>query len=516
LLKIRAHHVTAGILLFALASMIGPMGHGASLSATTAQHDSLLFTVNPDRNVGIGWNTSTSFPINQSISSLFLPGQGIQSSTTFTQQSNAVVETTNVQYQLPAQIYSQVPYSLIQSISLSATEAANSTSGSLSITDGLAVQNVNLVFATSPTRISANATTQIYFSQSTYSGTIFANETIFQSTWAKTFQNVTWINTIKSQIQNATSHALTVQTFSGTVTYPNFSSANVSIQFLAIPSGTSTDFVTALENALTTSMTPIPAGIDSIIRSALKLVTGESLNFTYTGSTGKLVVQYTTDYVSNLDAQLNSIKNQFFQLVLNLQPVGTVTPQEKFLNSTSITVSKISMTSNLDLHAGAYSTTLNGLTIAPPTEGASSNFTIHGLFQTLGTMSFTSVGANITLVGGSDSSNQVKVVVPAGAGVPAPSSTTSNSATWMNVQNASELQNVRFVVQALPFSFLAFLTSTPGFILEAIIAAAVIAGIILYARKRGSRTLAPVAPSGPTTPPGFGPSPAPPTPSQVF
>jgi hypothetical protein len=489
------------------------MGHGASLPATTAQHDSLLFTVNPNRSVGIGWNTSTSFPINQSISSLFSPGQGIQSSTTFTQQSNAVVETTDVQYQLPSQIYTQIPYSFIDSISLSATEAANSTSGSLSITDGLAVQNVNLVFATSPTRISANASAQIYFSQSTYSGTIFANESIFQTTWAKTFQNVTWINTTKSQIQNATSRALTVQTFSGTATYPTSSSANLSIQFVAIPSGASTDFVTAFENALTTSMTPIPAGIDSIIRSALKLVTGESLNLTYTGSTGKLVVQYTTDYVSNLDAQLNSIKNQFFQLVLSLQPAGSITPQEIFLNSTSITVSKFSMTSDLDLYAGTHTTTLSGLAIAPPTVGTNSNFTIPGLFQTLGTMSFTSAGVNITLAGGLDSNNQVKVFVP--AGTPAPSSTTSNSATWMNVRNASELQNVRFILQALPFSFLAFLTSTPGFILEAIIAAAVIAGIVLYARTKRSKIPTPVAPSGPTTPPGFGPSPAP-TPSQIF
>src|SRR4029077_8060949 len=166
--------------------MISPMGHGAIVPTTTAQHDSLLFTVNPNRSVGIGWNTSNSFPINQSISSLFSPSQGIQSSTKFKQQTNSVVETTNVQYQLPAQVYTQIPYSLVDSISLSATEAANSTSGSLSITDGLAAQNVNLVFATSPTRIAANATTQIYFSQSTYSGTIFANETIFQTSWAKT------------------------------------------------------------------------------------------------------------------------------------------------------------------------------------------------------------------------------------------------------------------------------------------------------------------------------------------
>src|SRR6266540_4853473 len=164
LTHVRGRYVTVGIVLLALFSMTNPLGHGA-LTGPTVNHDSLLLTVYPDTSVGIGWNTTTSFPINQSISSLFSPGETIQSSTSFTQQSNAVVETTNVQYQFPTQIYTQIPYSLVDSVSLSTTEANNSTSGSLTITTGLAVQSLNVVFATSPNRISANATAQIYFSQ---------------------------------------------------------------------------------------------------------------------------------------------------------------------------------------------------------------------------------------------------------------------------------------------------------------------------------------------------------------
>jgi len=491
--------------------MVSPPGHGATSS--TAHQDSLLFTVNPNKSVAIGWNTTTSFPINQSISSLFSPGETIQSSTQFTQQSNAVVETTNVQYQFPPQIYTQPPYSLLDSVSLSATEANNSTSGSLTITTGLAVQNANVVFATSPNRISANATAQIYFSPSSqqiFNGTLLANQTIFKSIWLKTFQNTTWTDNIKSQIENATSHSLTVEVFGGTATYPDTTSANVSITFVAIPSGSSIDFISAYEQALATSGASLPAGIDSIIRSAVKLVTGESLNLTYTGPTGKLVIQYTTNYVKDLDAQLNSIKNQFFELILNVQPVGTITPQERFLNSTSITVSKTSTTSSLDLHSGTYSTTLNGFVINPPVNATSNdNFTIPGLFQTLGSVPFSAPGINITLAGGSDSTNQVKIVVP--AETHPPTSTTSNSATWTNVMNASELRNVRFLVQPLPFSFFAFLTSPTGFAVEAIIAAAVVAGVVLYARKRRAKMPPQFTPSGPTSAPGFGPSPAPPT-----
>src|SRR5207249_2907014 len=76
---------------------------------------------------------------------------------------------------------------------------------------------------------------------------------------------------------------------------------------------------------------------------------------------------------------------------------------------------------------------------SPPTVGTSTNFTIPGLFQTLGSVPFPTPGINITLAGGSDSSNQVKVVIP--TGTTAPSSTTSNSATWTNISNATVLKS---------------------------------------------------------------------------
>ncbi len=451
--------------------MLSSPGHGAIVPSVTSPSDSLLFTVNPDRSVGIGWNTTTTFPIPQNVSTLFPTGYTIHSSSSFSQQASAVVETTNVQYQLPPQIYTQIPYSLVNSITLTATQSGMSGQGALTISTGLPVQALSLVYSTSPTKIEANATAQIYFNPS-FNDTPFANQTIFQTTWSQTFDNATWRDTIVAQIQNSTSQALTVTAFNGTMTQIDSASASVSIGFVAVPSGSATDFVAAIENTLGAS---IPSGLDTIIRSALNLVTSESVDLTYTGSTGKLTIQYTTNYVSDLDAQLNSVKNQFFQFVMSLQPVGTITPSELFLNSTTITVSKISMTSDFDLNAGTSSTTLSGFFI---------------------------------VAGGSDSSNQVKVVIP--TGTTAPTSTTSNSATWTNISNATVLSNVRFVVQPISSSFFALLLSPTGIAIEAIIAAAVIAGILLYARKRRAKMPVPLTPSGPAPAPGLGPSPAPP------
>src|SRR5207247_10460184 len=160
-----------------------------------------------------------------------------------------------------------------------------------------------------------------------------------------------------------------------TLIYP--ASASVSIGFVAVPAGSATDFVAAIENTLGAS---IPSGLDTIIRSALNLVTSESVDLTYTGSTGKLTIQYTTNYVSDLHAQLNSVKNQFFQFVMSLQPEGTITPSELFLNSTTITVSKISMTSDFDLNAGTSSTTRTGFFMPPPTVGKKTKHTITAHF----------------------------------------------------------------------------------------------------------------------------------------
>ena len=310
---------------------------------------------------------------------------------------------------------------------------------------------------------------------------------------------------IANQIQNATNHYVTVTAFNGTATYPTSTSATVKIGFVAVPAPPGTDFVTVLDNILA------PFGgsaLDPIIRSALNLQTGETLNLTYNGSTYTLTLQSTTTYVSNLDAQINQLKTQYLQRLLAAFPAGTAPAPLIFLNATTITISQMSTTSDLDLSAGISSNSLKGLILKPPTVGSNSNFTIPGLFQTMGKTP--APGVNFTLIGGSDSSNQVKIVVP--SWMPQPSSTTSNSATWTNLQDASTLSAVEFQVQPLPNSFLAFLVSPIGLAIDAAVAIAIVATVVLYwAKRRASKAPVPMTP-GPVTSPAMGPRPAPPTP----
>jgi hypothetical protein len=457
---------------------------------------------------------SSSF---QNASSLFPPGYAIQSTSSFSQQANAVVETTNVQYLLPTKLNQNLSQ-FINSISFTASQTGLSGQGSLKISTTLLspVENVNVTYTTSSSQIIVNASALVQFSSS-YAGTSlnqFSNYTSFNANWTATFGSASWRDPIVTQIQNSTGHILTVTAFNGTLTpAPDFKTAIVKIGFVGVASGAPT-FVGAITNLLNTLPPALQSGLANIIQSVLNLETGETVTMTYTGTSGVVTYTSTTNYVSNLDLQLNQIKGQFFQLLFNTDAALASDPTVSFLNATSVTVSKISTKTSLDLNAGTESTSLSGLMINPKLGigSTNTNFTIPGLFQLLGKVPVPTPGVNITIIGGSDSSNQVKIVVP--ASTRPPDSTTSNSATWTNVMNASELQNVQFVVQALPFSFLAFLTSTPGFILEAIIAAAVIAGVALYARKRRSRMPTPLTPSGPSTTPGFGPSPAPPAPSQ--
>jgi len=488
-------------MLLALFSSLGSFGYGAGSLSLPVQHDALALTVNPDKSVGVSWTTTSPLgSLTQNVSSLFTPGYAIHSSSSFSQQSSAVVQTSTIQYQLPP-----VPVNVFNSISLTATETGLTSSGSLTIMTNVPTSNITATFSTSPTQVKVNATAQLNFSQLFFAGTPLANRTAFETAWGRTFGNMSWTRMIAQQIQNATLHFVTVTAFNRTVTYPTATSASVSIGFAAVPSQTGTDFVTVLENILS----PYGGtGLDPIIRAALNLQTGETVNLTYNGSTYAVTLQSTTTYVSDLDAQVNKLKTQYLQPLLAVFPAGTAPPSLVFLDATSITISQMSTTSDLDLSAGTSSTSLKGLVLKPQTFGSNTNFTIPGLFQTIGKTP--SPGVNFTLIGGSDASNQVKIVVP--ANTTQPSSTTSNSATWTNLQDVSTLSAVEFQVQPLPNSLLAFLVSPVGIAIEAIVAIAIVAAVVLYmAKRRAAKSSMPMT-SGPTPSPGLGPSPAPLTP----
>src|SRR6266705_628390 len=88
-----ARFLGSGLMLLALLSSIGSFGHGQTSLSLPVQHDSLALTVKPDRTVGFAWNTTSSLgTLTQNVSSLFTPGYAIHSSSSFSQQSNAVVQ----------------------------------------------------------------------------------------------------------------------------------------------------------------------------------------------------------------------------------------------------------------------------------------------------------------------------------------------------------------------------------------------------------------------------------------
>src|SRR5207237_8826271 len=97
-----ARLLASGLLLLASFSSIGSFGHAAV--SLPVQHDSLALTVNPNRSVGVAWNTTTYLgTLTQNVSSLFTPGYAIHSSSSSSHHSNAVVQISNLQYQLPPQ-----------------------------------------------------------------------------------------------------------------------------------------------------------------------------------------------------------------------------------------------------------------------------------------------------------------------------------------------------------------------------------------------------------------------------
>ncbi len=493
-----------------LVSSIGPSAN-AQIVTPPVQHSYLAFTVQPDRSVRVGWNTTTTLPnstLPMNITSVFPPGYAIHSTSAFSQQSNAVVETTTTQYTLPQAIISQSQGILnYVSINLTSTQTRTSGQGSLRIdtipSAVLPISNVLVSFTNDLSSVDITASAQVHF-YSSLTGSFLGNQTAFQSEWTKTFGNLTWTNLMISRVQNST-RILTVTAFSGSLGPIDSSSATISIHFHAVANAPTppNDFISAFEQRFNVT---IPQPIDLLIRQLLALSTSQTLSFAYTGSTNVVTIRTTTNFVVDLDAKLNSIKGQFFTFLLGNLPYGTpVPPAVSFIQSTDFAVSQMSMTSDLDLNASSVKTTLQGLVLKPPTVGPNNNFTIPGLFQTLGGAPQSSL--DIKLIGGSNSSYTVKIVVP--SGTTQPTSTTTNSASWTNVQNATTLQNVRFELVPTSTSLLGILTSPTALIIEGVAAVAILSGVFLLMRRR--RSVVPVAAPvmGPTPTPGPGPTPEP-------
>src|SRR2546427_252551 len=144
-----ARFLASSLMLLVLFSSIGSTGHGAGSLSLPALHDSLALTVNPNKSVGVAWNTTTSLgTLTQNVSSLFTSGYAIHSSSSFQQQSSDVLQTTTIQYQLPTPAVS-----IFKSISLTATQTGLTGSGSLTITTNVPTSTITSTYSTSPTQL---------------------------------------------------------------------------------------------------------------------------------------------------------------------------------------------------------------------------------------------------------------------------------------------------------------------------------------------------------------------------
>ena len=142
LARVSAQYASLGLVLIALFATIALAGHAGVQQPTTGHQNSLLLTINPDKSVVIDWNTTTYSSQLQNISRFFPSGYAFQSSTTFSQQGNAVIETTKALYQLP------IGFQYLSMFS--------------------PIRHINIVHSSSSNRVSVNASAQVYFSSTLY------------------------------------------------------------------------------------------------------------------------------------------------------------------------------------------------------------------------------------------------------------------------------------------------------------------------------------------------------------
>jgi hypothetical protein len=173
--------------------------------------------------------------------------------------------------------------------------------------------------------------------------------------------------------------------------------------------------------------------------SLFGVLSSATLNSTYdmTYSSGVVAFDQKTYAKENLNLdQAMSILGR----TVSVQPTWATPSQAEFINSTRIDVSGFSERVIAGYQSGNESVlvSIKGPTIYPRIVPVGNTFNESGFFNFLGPTKL-----NVTLVGGANSAGSVSIEIP--KSVPAPASTTPNSATWTEV-NASALAGVLFTV----------------------------------------------------------------------
>lgn len=300
------------------------------------------------------------------------------------------------------------------------------------------LSNFTLPYSINDTYTTLTGTVGIVFNPA--SPVPFTNHTIFDSFLALTLNNWTWVNsTVATPLRLSSGGKLTLSKFNFTATHADDTSAVITIKIVIKGD---------LMRFLITGAFP-GTKITKFFNDTLTTFTRCDYTVTYTKTSGMIVETATCHLVSNLDSRFEVIKKDW------LSYMNMTGPKGQFLNQTIFTVSALNIQQTF---TNSYSwQQVTGISALPPTVTVSNGFKEFGLFNYTGYMSSP---LNFTLVGGSNGTNTVKIILPAGA--PTPTTSSPGMDTWKNFQNFTKLRDTVFTLAIQTASAPTSPSATPG------------------------------------------------------
>jgi hypothetical protein len=410
-----------GALLLSLAVPIAPLALGQGSDST------LILTVFPDGSVSAGLvGTSVTTPTSPMGSFDFKAGI-----TTSGSQSTIVV---NGSESLPPGYANQYPYNTTNSVSVTGSFIGGVSKGSVSVqaVPGLdsPFSSFKLNYVGTSTSITAEGNTTVQYGTYASGGsTLEINASSIATYISNAESNGLNQSALNKELAQYPGN-FTVQSFSITPNY-GADSALVSGQFVL--NGNISEIPYLYANYITSlagvnaSYTPPPSATLPLQAYNDILTSFQDYSYSVAYASGVIGFSATVHAAANLNIDQAMVPLADYA-ALN----ASTAAQAQFINTTKVDVSGFHLdASGSDQPDGTFVSTVSahGFTIRPAVSMSGGAFTESGLFNFLGYGSTSP--ANVTIIGGSSPVGSVALSIP--SSVPAPTSTTSNSATWTDV-----------------------------------------------------------------------------------
>ncbi|MDG6988728.1 MAG: hypothetical protein JRN21_05305 [Nitrososphaerota archaeon] len=441
------NHRTALALIGAalLALSFLPMSAGATTSTTSSSsssNSSVTVTVGPT-----GSLTLAEQSVDESYST---PGTvpNVTASASVSSSGGQSVATIHATATLPAADVANIT----GSISGQGSYANKQSSGTITISGSPGISNptstLDLTYSGTASALTAQGSVKVTYGTYTISGqTVDINETSlpqYISVYQSHF-NTTEINTLLAQSPVYAAANVTATAFTITDS-PGASSATITItldltgNFTALPGA-------EVASICATSSLSRCAAEANLLNAVDNAVTEYQYSFGY--SSGTITFDATVTGPTNFN--MNSIIQAESQS--SASSGNFTSAQRAFFNSTTSDISGLTFNAQTNQSSSGLVKTefkLGGLVLNPTVPVSSGQFDESGFFDAIGT---TQVNMTIQTTGGG------KLTIP--SGVPAPSSQTSTSATWINV-NGSALAPMSFSVGTVSTTQSATANTTTG------------------------------------------------------